>query len=226
MRCYIRRASPARYSIFAVDAVVALFFLSAGVLPSQAQSRSPAQSRREGQAPPGRRDMRMNKSIQERQRDLLSLEKKKELPSREREERLSYQQLKLDFEQLQVINNNLSTVVDSRAALDYEQIRKDAAEINKRATRLRANFALPELEKDEKPKKESGEFTPEGLKWALKVLDTLVQSFVYNPIFQQLKVIDVEASRRASRDLEAIISLSERIHKRAEVLNKAARKSL
>ena len=225
MRRYIRRARPARYSVFAIDAIVTLIFLSAGAMHNQAQRGSPAQSRRGNQAP-SRRDMRPNKSIVERQRELLNLEKKKELPSRAREERLSYQQLKLDFEQLQILNNNLFTVVDSRAALDYAQIRKDVAEINRLAVRLKANFSLPEPEKDQNPKKEPGELTPEAFKFALKALDSLIQSFVKNPVFQQLNVIDVESSMRASRDLEGIIRLSEQIHKRAEVLNKVAGKSL
>jgi hypothetical protein len=168
----------------------------------------------------------VNKSIEARQRDLVNLERRRDLPPKHRDQRLLYQQLREDFVQLQLINNNLSTLAGSTPTLDYEQIRKDVAEVNKLAARLKANFSFPEPEKGEKPKKEPGEFTPEAFKSALKALNSLVKSFVENPVFQQLKVIDVEYSIRASRDLEDIIRLSEQIHKRAEVLNKAARKSL
>lgn len=207
MRRYICLAQPAL--CFRIAA--ALIFLSWGASKIQAQAN---------------RDLRLNRTIEARQKALRDLEASKELPPPPREPRLLYEQLKEDFEQLQVINNNLSTTIDSGSALDYEQIRKDAAEVNRRAARLKANFSLPEPAKGEKPKKEQGEFTPEGLKWALKALNSLVKSFVENPVFQQLQVIDVESSKRASRDLEGIIRLSEQIYKRAEVLNKAPGKSL
>ena len=206
MRHHISRARPALYFRIAV----ALLFLSMGASNHQAQTN---------------RDVRLNRTIEARQKALRNLEESKEPPPQPSEPRLRYEQLKEDFEQLQVINNSLSTMIESRSALDYEQIRKDAAEVNKRALRLKANFSLPEPGKGEKAKKEQGEFTPEGLKWALKALNTLVKGFVENPVFQQLNVIDVESSKRASRDLEGIIRLSELIYKRAEVLNKATVKS-
>jgi hypothetical protein len=205
-----RYISPARPALF-FHIAIALVFLSVGASKPQAQTS---------------RDVRLNRTIEARQKALRDLENSKEPPPKPVEPRLLYEQLKEDFEQLQVINNSLSTMVDSRSALDYEQIRKDAAEVNKRAARLKANLSLPEPAKGEKLKKEQGEFSPEGLKWALKALNSLVKSFVENPVFQQLNVIDVESSKRASRDLDGIIKLSEQIYKRAEVLNKAAAKSL
>ena len=207
MRRDMRPARP----VICFRIAAALLFLSSGALKTEAQTS---------------RDVRLNKTIEARQKALQNLENSKEPPPQAMEPRLLYEQLKQDFEQLQIINNNLSTVVDARSALDYEQIGKDVAEINKRAARFKANFALPEPGKGEKTKKEQEEFSPEGFKLALKALGTLVKSFVNNPVFQQLNVIDVESSRRASRDLEGIIRLSGQLHKRAEVLNKASGKSL
>lgn len=215
MRLATRRVRFAPYSVFAIHAAVTIIFLTTGALHDRAQAQGSA------------REARLNKSIERRQRELMDLENSKERASKPSEEqRLLYEQLKQDFEQLQVMNNNLSTVVASGQKLNYEQIRNDVAEIRKRAARLKANLSLPELAKGEKPKKVNEEFNPESFKAALNALDSLIKSFVENPVFQHLDVINVGYSMKASRDLENIIMLSEQIHKSAEVLNKAGGKNL
>jgi hypothetical protein len=206
----IRRARLASHSILAIHAASAIIFLSMGALHDQAQAQTA-------------RERRLNRTIEERQKALLELEGKRERASKPREERLLYQQLQQDFEQLQVINNNLSLAVSSSRTLDYEQIEKDIEEIRKRALRLKANLSLPEPGKTERPKKNEEELTPEALRSMLKDLDSLIKSFVENPVFQHLKVMNVGYSMRATRDLEDIIKLSEQIDKRAEVLRKASR---
>jgi hypothetical protein len=205
----IRRARLASYSVLAIHAASAIIFLSLGALHDRAQAQTA-------------RERRLNRTIEERQKALLDLENNRERASKPPEQNLLYQQLKQDFEQLQVLNNNLSLVVSSSRTLDYEQIEKDAEEIRKRALRLKANFSLPEPGKTEKPKKNKEELTPEALRSALKDLDSLIKSFVENPVFQHLKVMNVGYSMKASRDLEDIIKLSAQIHKRAQVLSKAA----
>lgn len=201
----IRRARLAPYSLLAIHAAVLL--LSLGWLHERAQAQSV-------------RERQLNKTIEERQKALLDLENKRERATKPEEQQLLYQQLRLDFEQLQVINNNLSQTISASRTLDYAQIGKDAEEIRKRALRLKTNFSLPEPEKAEKPKKNKGELTAETFKAALKDLDTLIKSFVENPVFQHLTVMNVEYSMKASRDLEDIIKLSQQIHKRAAALSR------
>ena len=62
----------------------------------------------------------------------------------------------------------------------------------------------------------------EELTSAAASLNALVNSFVWNPVFQRPGVIDLELSAKASRDLEGIIRLSEQIRRSAEGLGKVA----
>lgn len=200
------RAKSVAHSILYVAAVIAPTLLS----PGWAGNYAEAQNR--------------EKRIEARQAELRSLSREK-LADRQSGQRLTYQKIKEDFTVLQVMNNNLSEGVGSGSALNYTQIRKDAAEIKKCVARLKTNLSLPEAAKDEKPKKnQEGFFIPEDLPESIKMLDGLVKSFALNPIFQEPGVLDVRYSVIATRDLETIGSLSEHIHKRAKSLSKAAAK--
>ena len=66
---------------------------------------------------------------------------------------------------------------------------------------------------------------PGQLKASLAALDRLVVSFVSNPGFRSVKVIDPQWSARARSDLEGIIGLSGRLKKSCEQLHKAAQRS-
>lgn len=161
--------------------------------------------------------------MMERQRALRNLENvKRKLSKRPPEPRLAYQQIKEDFEQLQLANYHLSGTGASTPAHDYGQIKKNAAEVRKRASRLKTNLSLPEPDRDEKLQKSREVSATEELKPAIDALDALVKRFVWNPVFQHPNVLDVENSVKARLDLEAIIKLSEQIQKRAEALSKVA----
>jgi hypothetical protein len=165
--------------------------------------------------------------LEARQRALRNMDNVKAKLSKRRSEPrpVVYQQTKEDFEQLQLVNYHLSEAVASGAALDYEQLGKDAAEVKKRASRLKSSLLLLEPDKDEKPQKSRADTETEELKPAIAALNELVNSFVWNPVFQHPQVLDVEHSVQARRDLEGIIRLSEQLHKRAEALTKATGKS-
>jgi type II secretory pathway component PulJ len=151
-----------------------------------------------------------------RQRDLWELERlKNKRRKKPAEQQLAYQQIKEDFEQLQLRNYALAS--EAGPALDYEQIRKEAGEIRKRAERLKSNLTLPEREKDADRKEGAGE-AANDVKAMINDLDALVKRFVWSPVFQRPNVVDLEESMKASRDLEDIIKLSERLHKLAEAL--------
>jgi hypothetical protein len=183
------------------------------VLLCNADARAQSQSARES----ARID------LEARQRALRNLENmKQKLSRRPPEPHLAYQQIKEDFEQLQLVNYHLSGSGAPILVLDYVQVRKDAAEVKKRAARLKTNLLLPEPDKDEKLQKSKEELAGEELKLAIDALDALVKRFVWNPVFQHPNVLDVENSVKARRDLEGIIRLSEQIQKRAEALSKVA----
>src|SRR5688572_9029084 len=145
-------------------------------------------------------------------------------PPRPRRIRPSYQEVAEDFKQLQLRNYNLFQAAGRGAPLDYARIRSEAAEVKRRALRLKESLLLPELNDELEPEAGAEISSPEGLKSAAASLNSVVNSFVWNPVFQSPGVIDLEKSSKAGRDLEEIIRLSEQIRRRAEGFGKTAAK--
>jgi hypothetical protein len=131
-----------------------------------------------------------------------------------------FPEIKEDFERIQVINSRDLQAGASGEGLDYKKVSDAAAEIKKRATRLKSNLFPAESEKQSKGKGQATE-DPQDLKSMLAALDRAITSFVTNPIFQNTKVVDPKDSTKAQHDLETVIKLSTRIKKDADQLNKA-----
>lgn len=137
------------------------------------------------------------------------------------EERVSLvKQVKEDFRQIQVINNQMMSRAAAGQSLDYKNISEVTGEIKKRAGRLKLYLALPEAEDEAKSAMGSRSSGGEPLKAALDLLDHSIMSFVTNPLFQKAAVLDLRLSTRASHDLSSIIELSASIKKSAEQLHK------
>ena len=160
-----------------------------------------------------------------RQRMLWNLEKlKKGRPERAPAARPDYGEVAEEFKRLQLVNYSLAGAADPKAPLDYARVRKESAEVRKRAARLKSYLSLPEVEPEVKGEKAAGIQTPEALREAVGRLDALVNSFAWNPIFQRPDVVDLEQSTKAGRDLAGILSLSEQIRKSADELGKGIAK--
>lgn len=149
-------------------------------------------------------------------------------PEQRRDSSLAYTQIREDYKQLQIVNNDLARAVDSSPTLDLKYIEKSVAEIKKRAVRLKENLMLPDAQKpaepQPRPRPEIGEDI-KRMKSSLVVLDNLVMEFVNNSIFNQTKAVNLQAGIKARRDLEEIIELSEQIKKSSERLKNVAQKS-
>ena len=194
----------------------------APVLQAQ-QSRPSTESAME------RQRQRQNRQSARIESNLLisTLEKESKRPVREARLDLNYIQIKQDFEQIQIVHNNMMQRTFSNNMLDYKHISEASANIRKRAARLKSNLSLADSEKDEKndqPPKGWSELDHGQVKPALLALDDLIMGFVNNPIFQKPEVVDVQQSSKARRDLEAIINLSAKIKKSADKLTKAGRR--
>ena len=140
-----------------------------------------------------------------------------------REPRLALAQIKEDFVRLQVVNNDLAKAVSGGGQLDLKLVAKSASEIKKRAERLKENLALPEPEGGEKVPAGLTPADVEQLRTALSRLDGIVLRFANNLHAKGVGRFDAQLSDRLRRDLEAIVSLSERVKKSSEKLGEAAR---
>jgi len=194
--------------------VAALAFIALSPAAARAQSSQAARDR-----DARRLDMEM------RQRTLRDLDKNiNKRPARVPDARPVFNEVAEEFKQLQLVNYSLAGVADPKVQLDYARVRKESAEIRKRAARLKSYLSLPEVGADEKQEKAAEIETPEALRAAVGRLDALVNSFAWNPVFQQPDVVDLEQSTKAGRDLAGILSLSERIRKSAEELGRSVAK--
>lgn len=127
-----------------------------------------------------------------------------------------FPEIKEDFERIQVINSDVLQTFPSDAAYDYERLSAAAAEINKRAIRLKSNLFPSELKaRAEQGGQESKE--QQDLKSLLNELDATITRFVHNPVFENTRVVNPQDSERAKKELQNTINLSARIRKRAKM---------
>lgn len=123
-----------------------------------------------------------------------------------------FPQIKEDFERIQIITSGLLQANNSNAGLDYARISEAAAEIRKRATRLKSNL-FPSESKEHAKQIAQQTKERQDLKSLLTELDKAITSFVHNPMFENTKVVDPQDAMRAERDLQKIIILSARTRK-------------
>jgi dGTP triphosphohydrolase len=194
--------------------IAALAFVALSPAGARAQSSQAARDREAR-----RIDMEM------RQRTLRDLDKSiNKKPSKAPDARPAYNEVAEEFKRLQLVNYSLAGMTDPKVPLDYARVRKESAEVRKRAARLKSFLSLPEVEADDRQDKADGIQTPEALRAAVGRLDSLVNSFAWNPVFQKPDVVNLEQSAKASRDLAGILGLSELIRKSAEELGRSVAK--
>lgn len=88
------------------------------------------------QTPAITRDMRY------REWELKDFEKNGKKPLTREDQQLAWIQIREDFKQIQVSHHNLLSTVAANSAFDHKVISSAAAEINKRARRLKSNLSF------------------------------------------------------------------------------------
>ena len=131
----------------------------------------------------------------------------------------NFVEIKEDFERMQVVNSEVQ-VSGSSATPNYELISKGVEEISKRATRLKGNLFPSQSAK--KPKEVKLATPQPELKALLIALDNSIVRFTKSPMFQNVKLVDSEDSKKAQEDLEKIIKLSSVITIEADRLKTSA----
>jgi hypothetical protein len=210
-------------------AATLLVLASMFALAVQAQQRgavTPSALERERQA----RDAEIREQLdQERELMMTMTEQlRNSAPSSRRALRLDLEQINEDFVRLQKINNSLAQAVVTSDSIDLKLVAQSAAEIKKRADRLKLNLALPEPEPGAAAAARNKIVVgPEAkhLRPALAALDIIVLRMVRNPLFKNPKLVDARQAPQVRRDLEAIIELSTELKKRSEQLSKTQQKS-
>ena len=186
-------------------AVIIVIFSS--VLSLSSTSQVPGQGIRTGSP--------KDRSIEDKYRaDEIERVRREAIKPQQKYHTTHFPQIKEDFERIQLINSDVLQATTLNAEPDYRRLSEAAAEVKKRATRLRSNLfpSEPRVESRASEQRLKG---PENLKSLLKELDKAIITFVHNPMFENTRVVNQEDSKKAQEDLEKIIDLSARTRKRA-----------
>lgn len=127
-----------------------------------------------------------------------------------------YEEIKADYEQIQISQDAVVRAYKSSEKIDYAQIAKSALEINKSAIRLNSNLFPPPADEnvDAKNKEKKENETKDETKTSKSVrdlivdLDNAIGSFATSPMFQNLRTVDADVSAKARLNLGKIIELS------------------
>jgi hypothetical protein len=127
-------------------------------------------------------------------------------------------QTKQDFKRIQIIRNDVVDYLVAKKPLDYKLISEQAAEINKRANRLKSVLMPSAPEEKEKDALKQTEYDGEQIKGALVKLCNTIYSFTGNAMFKDPSAVDLQKAASAGGDLLTIIELSDNVKRSAERL--------
>jgi len=162
-----------------------------------------------------------NRTLDEYDRT-LNVMKNDAKAARERRRSL-FPQINEDFRRIQMIHNEIVRMLQPDKGLNYDRLADLTNDIKKRSERLRENLALPQPEKTDTPPTRSEAIDEAHLKKTIADLHDVIVSFVANPIFKNLGVVDAKVVDAAGDNLNDIIDLSEEIKREAKLLGKTAK---
>jgi hypothetical protein len=188
-----------------------LLTVCAAAVAARSQARYPGPEAREN-----------NRSMDEYDRTLNRMKNDAKAATERR--RNLFPQINEDFQRIQVIHNEIVRMLQPNKELNYDRLADLTADMKKRSARLRENLALPEPEPTQSQPTHSETIDEAHIKKTIADLHDVVVSFVANPIFKNLGVVDTKTVDSAGKDLDNLIDLSDLIKKEAKTLGKSAKK--
>lgn len=177
-------------------------------------------ARSQGLPGPGIRER--NRVMDDHDRDINRMKNDAKMATEHR--RNLFPQINEDFQRIQVIHNEIVRILQSEKGLDYGRLANLTDDMKKRSSRLRENLALPEREKTDTRPTHTETVDETHMKKTIVALHDLVVSFVGNPIFKNLAVVDAKVIEDARANLDHIIDVSDEIKREAKMLGKSATK--
>ena len=155
-------------------------------------------------------------TIEQRQAALRGI--RRNLPLRETISPADWWIITKDYKALQLSAYKLRDALKDEKSPDYRSVKSSAGDIKKRAKRLRVYLVFPEIDADKQKTQPNVPTTLDDLRSEVDDVIKHISDFVTNPIFDNLRVLDVQQSERANRDLIEITRLSDIIKRSAELL--------
>ena len=132
-----------------------------------------------------------------------------------------FPQINDDFQRIQVIHNEIVRMLQPEKNLNYDRLAELTDDLKKRSSRLRENLSLPEPDKTDAKPTHPETIDENHLKERIVALHDGVVSFVANPIFKNLGVVDATVIYAAAENLNNIVDLSDEIKREAKLLGKS-----
>lgn len=181
-----------------------------------------------GQAPPGAGDRSLeDRNIKGRSVELERIKKeaaKADPNNQPQVPALKFQEIKEDFEQIQLSQNNIITAYTKVQVINFAKISENAQEINKRGIRLKDNLFPAVGSKDDKKSKDKKKpediSMPQDVKTLIIDLDNTLAAFTGNPMFTNPQVVNADSNARAEAELAKIIKLSGALQQEADKASK------
>lgn len=171
---------------------------------------------------PGQTIRERNRAMDEHDRTINRMKNDARV-AKERRRNL-FPQINEDFQRIQVIHNEIVRMLQPDKNLDYNRLAELTDDMKKRGARLRENLALPEPEKTETKSAHTEAVDESHIKTIIVALHDQVVSFVANPLFKNLGVVDAKVIDSATENLNTIIDISDEIRREARTLGKSAKK--
>ena len=152
----------------------------------------------------------------------LNLMKNDAKAVRERRRNL-FPQINEDFQRIQMIHNEMVRMLQPDKGLNYDRLADLTGDMKKRGARLLENLALQAPQKSQAERPHSEPVDEAHVKKSIADLHDVVVSFVANPIFKNLGVVDTKEVDAATKDLCNIMDLSDEIKREAKTLGKPAK---
>jgi len=134
-----------------------------------------------------------------------------------------FPQINEDFQRIQVIHNEIVRMLQPDKQLNYDRLADLTGDMKKRGERLRQNLSLPEPEKDETQSPHAEAIDETHIKNSIADLHDVIVSFVANPLFKNLGVVDAKVVDAAGASLDSIIGLSDELKREAKLLGKSGK---
>ena len=131
-----------------------------------------------------------------------------------------FKKIKDDFRDLQAFNNKMMADAWMQDTLDYAAVADMVSKIRGKANDLKDGLSLPESENSQTEVKMPAVTTVRQFREELLLLDKTLMRFVNNPVFQAANTVDLDLAKKASADLEQVISLTVDIKQNAQKLRK------
>lgn len=131
-----------------------------------------------------------------------------------------FKKIKDDFRDLQSLNNKMMADAWLQDTLEYSSIADMVSKIRSKANDLKEGLSLPESESPQTATKVPAVSTVRQFREQLLLLDKTIMRFVTNPVFQAANTVDVNLAKKASDDLEQVISLTFDLKQNAQKLRK------